>query len=316
MTRAVELHLLPVVAVLIAAVIMFTAAGCSGGSGNKSGQQSSTPDERTALTTASGGTPAAHATSLANATPDARAVARSSEVAGAQQVLTQVAGGQAVPSATAEAARTIAAGTTPTPSAGRTTTATPGSTRTPAAPPAAARLSIDADPDNDGGPCKSIDKSRTVSTGDQFTIAICLEAVGKPPVNGKLNTLAIEIAYGTNIAGLARSDDGTQDLNGNPDFNDGADTGGGGWDCNLLDDPRSAPRAAPSPALIFCSTDDAQDRQLAGDTVLLAVVTMQAAEAGTAQLTFGARTDLLSGNTESSCPENTTDCSGASIEVR
>ena len=184
-----------------------------------------------------------------------------------------------------------------------------------------AQLSIDADETNGGGACTSIDASRVVSKGDDFQVAICLESSDKEPINGKLVTITLAMAYSPILAGVDRAGDGVSDLNGNPDFNEGAATGGTDWDCNLIDEPRAAPRTTPGPALIICITDDVQDNNLAGGTVALATVTLHAAESGTAQLSLGGssqETALLSGAIEFLCSSGTNriDCGSATVAVR
>lgn len=314
--------------VLIAALglaALFVAA-CGGGDDKKSDATASatgTTAQRTAGATVAGSTPTTSKTAAPTGTQTAPPA-----VAGALAVLTAVAAGQNVPVPTVAAARTVIALATqappPTSAPGATASAGAGSTpsaNTTSAPSAVAKLSIDADATNGGGACASIDASRAVSKGDDFQVAICLESSDKEPINGKLVTITLAMAYSPILAGVDRAGDGVSDLNGNPDFNEGAATGGTDWDCNIIDEPRAAPRTTPGPALIICITDDVQDNNLAGGTVALATVTLHAAESGTAQLSLGGssqETALLSGAIEFLCSSGTNriDCGSATVEVR
>lgn len=239
----------------------------------------------------------------------------------AERALSASSAGHDVPTATVEAALTALAPPprpTPPPQPPQPT-ATPRYLPLPngavlALPPAAV-ISVDADPDNDGGPCTSIDATRAVSVGETFSVAVCLQSSERPPINGELNTPTLELAYDPVVAGISGSGDGWLDLDSNPNFGDGQATGGRGWDCNLLDDPRSEPRAGPSPALLVCATLGTADRFLDWGNVMLATMTFQALQAGTAQLSVGERTSLLSGSIESLCSEATAMCTGATVDV-
>jgi hypothetical protein len=235
-------------------------------------------------------------------------------------VLTAVAGGENVPAPTLQAAQTALAAATAGVVAG---TPVPETTRvggtvvagnTPVRPGAPV-LSIDVDVANGSGPCDIVDASVSVDRGSTFSVAVCLESPEAPPVSGALTVIEIHMEYGSQLSALAGSGDGMNDLNSNPDLNQGDALGGDDWDCNLLDEAASAPKASPSPARLVCTTSDFRYNQVQGETVALALVRFTAESAGSTDLMLGA-TGILAEFVELNCLDSTTLCRSASIEVR
>ena len=288
------------------ALLPMLLAACDGDDDEDNATPGATRAQRT--TTARAGTVTAGGTVVGAPTS-----ARQAQVAEAIAVLTAVASGESVPEATIAAARTAIAAATQTPEAVPTEAGTPVPSRTPL-PGGEAGLSIDANPGNGAGPCDIIDDSRTVSPGEEFQVAICIESANRPPINGLTSTIVLELSYGTNLTGVARADGSAEGLNGNPDFNEGPALGGSDWDCNLVDDPRGAPQATISPALITCATQDINDNEIATN-VALAFVTFTANESGTAALRLGDQTSLLSVVTEVLCVDGSIFCADAEIRV-
>jgi hypothetical protein len=295
--------------VLFLGLCALTVSAVAGCDGDDDGDENATPSARaTANRTSQGTTPSAGGPTRS---PDeATSVAeRENELGGAVAVLTAAAGGQSVPEATLQAAQTIIAAATQTPIPTAISTAEAVSTRE--RPPAPV-VSIDADPDNGSGPCDIVDNTVSVSAGQQFEVAFCLESGERAPINAALNTLELRAAYTNQIGGVAGSGNGTTDLDSNPDFNQAAM--GDDWDCNVADDPRSAPQAQPE-ILIACTTNDFQDNAVPGSSVMIALVRLNAVSAGQASITFTDRVSLLSGNQEALCVENQIQCNDASVNI-
>ena len=200
-----------------------------------------------------------------------------------------------------------------------------GPAATPTPPPTghAPRLAIDADP-TDGGPCATIEDSRTVKRGAEFQIAVCLENADQMPVSGQLTTLTLLITYPDALIAPNRAGDGVFDLNANPDLNEGDALGGTDWDCNVLDAEVSAPRGTPSPASITCMTNDVRPNSLGASPVHIATVTFSAVSAShAATLAFASVdnpagpsqvTSLLPSRVELLCGDNL-ECAGAQIVI-
>jgi hypothetical protein len=234
-------------------------------------------------------------------------------------VLTAVAGGAQVPAPTLAAAQTQVAIATlapppPTAAVGTSATPAPGATERPR--PAAAQLVIDADPGNDGGPCNSIDTSRSVANATEFNVAVCLESADRAPVNGNLTSLQLDLTHGPNIEGIPAAGDPLLGLDGNPDFLEGPAVGGDDWDCNALDDAVSAPRAAPLPVRLVCATTDFQANDTQGATVPLAIIRFRSGATGTTELEFSNAAGFIHSSDEALCGDGTAECASASIEVR
>jgi len=177
------------------------------------------------------------------------------------------------------------------------------------------RLSIDADPGNGSGPCDIVDDVRSVATGDEFDVAVCLGSADAAPIDGKLSTITIFVSYGTELTGVIKPGDGLNDLDSNPNFVQGPGMGGADWDCNVLDDPVAAPVAAPSPARITCTTVDLRPNSTASGTIALVTLTLRAASPGDATVAVGIGTSILADRYEALCGDNI-ECLSVRVTVR
>jgi hypothetical protein len=308
--RQLRVGLAALIVAGIAAVLVFGA--CGGDDDDGDGADGSPTSSRTAPRTSTGGT----ASAGGSAVPGATAVT-AEQIADAEAVLTAIAAGEQVPEATAAAAHTAIAAATQLPNAEGTVRSTPEAFDTPV-PGSRARLAIDADP-TDSGPCNTIDDTRTVPRGTEFQVVICLDAAESPPTSGALTSLTLQLSYGPNLLAVARPDDGSTDLNGNPDFLEGPAVGGSDWDCNALDDPISAPRAEPSPTLLVCTTTDFAPNETASGAVPLASLTLTALDSGQSEMAFGDVTGVLGGErgiVESLCMNDDIACDPATIVVQ
>jgi hypothetical protein len=131
-----------------------------------------------------------------------------------------------------------------------------------------------------------VDTIRTVQEGSQFTIALCLEDANLAPVSGKLTSFTLGVTYPAEISAPDVVDDGTRDLNANPNLNEGSALGGTNWDCNALDIPLSAPNGTPSPATLTCNTTNYQANTLGPPPVHLATISFNTVSTGTAALAY------------------------------
>jgi len=184
-----------------------------------------------------------------------------------------------------------------------------GAPTAPAAGSPAAQLELDFDLTN--GVCTTIDSVASVPTDTEFDVAVCLTNYADPPVGGQITTAAISVYYDDTKLGRAADNVASElsvDLDANPDWNQSQGAPAGwGWDCNLLDDPASAPVAyatnppwawAGAPALIVCWTSD--DNNHAMDSPLLAVLHLHAMAAGTnLPIRFGDIGDIVNGKATS-----------------
>jgi hypothetical protein len=164
-----------------------------------------------------------------------------------------------------------------------------------------AHLAIDANPINGSGACFPVDAQRNVAVNNSFTVGLCLVDPSAPPVNGGISQLTLDVAYGVPLTATNLPGDGTLDLADNPDWNEGALGGAGVWDCNILNNPASAPTASPSPATITCATANFVQQPLS-NTALLATIAFDAPlGTGTVPLTWTANSTGLFGSTEAIC---------------
>ncbi|MEX2246812.1 MAG: hypothetical protein WEC75_09000 [Dehalococcoidia bacterium] len=192
---------------------------------------------------------------------------------------------------------------------------------------------IDADPTNGTRPCDPIDTTRSVSIGDQYTVAVCVTGSGGEAPNAFTAVVvydgSLNVAPECDADGMAPVDPGTilcggpndtgTALNDNPDANDGDDPGGlklgSGWACfggfvitaPVGEDPNT-PGVAD--ANISCTAAiSGPDLDLTADPGLLATITFRALAAGVENLTFGLDSNVFAENCGSSIT-----CQGATIE--
>ena len=236
-------------------------------------------------------------------------------------VLTAIAGGENVPAPTLQAAQTALAAATAGVVAGTPvpeTTSVGGTVVAGNTPvrPAAPVLSIDVDVANGSGPCDIVDASTSVDRGSNVVVAVCLESPEAPPVSGSLTAIEVQLEYGSQLSAVSGSGDGVDDLDSNPDLNQGPALGGDDWDCNVLDQPASAPKASPSPARLVCNTSDFNWNEVRGASIALALIEFTAAGAGSTDLTLVGTTGILARFEEFLCLDATADCRLARIEVR
>lgn len=183
-----------------------------------------------------------------------------------------------------------------------TFTITPTPTSTPAPPPTPTDptlLTMDADPTNGTRPCDPIDVVRTVATGDMYDVAVCY--IGNP------SSVQLTVDYDSLINNA--TDNGgspSENLDGNPNLNDGAGTGqvGVDWDCTLggLDPPSGG-----DPATLKC----AGTGTLALDPGHVATIEFQATGSGTELVQFVAAGTIVDG--ESCFPVGTRGCGNVTI---
>ena len=178
----------------------------------------------------------------------------------------------------------------------------------------AAYLAVDALPDNGAGPCDPVDENLAAAANTSVDLALCLINAGATPVNAGFNTVTLRLSYTGPLGATNAASDLQTDLGGNPDWNEAELGGATAWDCNLLNTQATAPRAAPSPATITCTTISLADQAVSG-SVLLATLTLDAIAPGIAELSWGTATSILAGSTEVTCSDGIT-CLGASIVVQ
>jgi hypothetical protein len=172
---------------------------------------------------------------------------------------------------------------------------------------------MDVDYGNGNGPCAPVDDHRTSVVDTTILVALCVIDSDMQPLSGGITTLTLSVAYGPQLIAANMASNLTTDLASNPDWNEAGLGGAAAWDCNLLNGQASAPRAAPSPGTITCSTTSLTDHPVSGN-VLLATLMLEATAPGTAVLSWDSATSILAGNTEPSCADGLT-CLGATIVV-
>jgi hypothetical protein len=155
-----------------------------------------------------------------------------------------------------------------------------------------AHLELDMDPTNGVGPCDVVDNAVTVAPSTVVNAAVCLNDALSPPINGSLLAASIILSYNSGLTASDVAGDGLADLDANPDFNQGAATGGTDWDCNQLNDAATAPSATPSPASMVCTTVDATPNILPSGVTHLATFTLTGVMGG--KVDFTSATELLS----------------------
>jgi hypothetical protein len=154
-----------------------------------------------------------------------------------------------------------------------------------------------------------------VNQGADFTVAVCLESPGLAPVDGQPTAIDIRLAYGDGLTALSGSGDGVTDLDSNPDLNEGPELGGEDWDCNVLDEAVSAPKAS-SPAQVTCNTTDVRANDVSGDVIALATVRFTASGSGPQRLELVDVTGVLTFINELLCLDGTADCRSATVNVQ
>jgi hypothetical protein len=177
--------------------------------------------------------------------------------------------------------------------------------------PVAPFLVIDADSTNEGGPCAYIDAQRTISVASPPSVAFCLVNPELPPLHGRLLSLTLVVDYGSPLVGSPPVHDLSTDLNSNPDWNENVSTAAG-WDCNVLNMPGTAPRAA-TPARIVCDSAGLEDQQFLSTEYLGTLSFEPVLVSGTSELRWNAETELVSGSSGFQCDDVSLHCVGATI---
>jgi uncharacterized repeat protein (TIGR01451 family) len=201
----------------------------------------------------------------------------------------------------------------------------------------AAHLEVDSNVNDGLGPCDPVTASQTVLGGTTgIVVAVCMSDTDQAPIEQatfdgapagaggddcmvspcrQLTAATLNIDYDdTFVTAPDVADDLVLDLNANPDWQEGAETGGTNWDCNGLNNATSDPEGSPSPATITCNTADAEPNFLPTPFSVLALVTFDAVGAGTSSIDLTDLTNFLSGATELTCDGNLT-CIDGEIEV-
>lgn len=182
----------------------------------------------------------------------------------------------------------------------------------PAAAGGSAYIAIDADP-SDG--CGTLQGSRFVTTGTPVSVGICLMNSASPPASGLISGARLGITYISPLTASDVADDGTTDLDANPDWNQASLGGDAAWDCNVLNDPASAPSANPSPATITCESVGGVDRAVSGDALLATLTFNAPSSTGTSPLILDNIELSLGDDPDASCNFGII-CIGASIIVQ
>jgi uncharacterized repeat protein (TIGR01451 family) len=171
---------------------------------------------------------------------------------------------------------------------------------------------MELDMDTTNGICgASVDTARSVPAGANFTVAVCLTDGNLAPFSGDLVDMKNEVAYPAFVTAPDVIDDGSIDLNANPDWR--APAAGAGWDCNQLDGPASAPSGSPSPATITCSHTPPVAQALTSPSVELTRISFQATgTGGPSPMTLTG--NLLGSGSEVLCGIDI-ECIGGTIEV-
>jgi hypothetical protein len=153
------------------------------------------------------------------------------------------------------------------------------------------RLAIDADATN--GICTTVDSEVTVTVGQSYQIAVCVESLPQ-----EMNAVDIDIFYDDTLSQVPDLPNAVPALDDNPDANAGATTFsslnlGPGWDCSGYasyfpvgdQDPASGP--GKGDAFITCDHFYGDTMYLAGHSLPLAVIQVEALAPGADSFVFG-----------------------------
>jgi hypothetical protein len=176
-------------------------------------------------------------------------------------------------------------------------------------------LELDFDPTNGSGPCDIVDATVEVEEGEEFDVFICLEEAQSAPVSGALGGLEIYVSYPSGLTGINVPSDLSTDLQGNPNLNEGPELGGTDWDCNLVNNPATAPLGSPSPAQLICTTLDTMENSITDDEVRLAAFSLQAGTAGEVAMDFASNTLVWNGVVETYTCGAEIECIGGTVTV-
>jgi hypothetical protein len=185
------------------------------------------------------------------------------------------------------------------------------------------RLAIDADTTN--GICTTVDSTKTVTAGQSYQVAVCVENLPQ-----EIDAFDLNIYYDDTLNYVPDLPDEIPALDDNPDANAGATTFsspdlGSGWDCSGFgryfptgdQNPASGP--GKGDAFITCDNFTGGTRYLAGKSLPLVVIRFVALKAGDDSLVFGDLGRLAwESTTVAICDPRSTrtmPCDGATITI-
>jgi hypothetical protein len=185
------------------------------------------------------------------------------------------------------------------------------------------RLAIDADATN--GTCTTIDSATTVIVGQSYQVAVCVENLPQ-----EVDAIDLDIYYDDTLHHVPDLPNEVPALDDNPDANAGETTFsspdlGSGWDCSgfgryfPVGDQNPASGPGKGDAFITCDHFTGGTHYLAGKSLPLAVIEVEALNAGVDSFVFGDLVRLVwEGRTFGLCdPESpwSMPCDGATITI-